>query len=225
MNKLVLPLTLALFAGSHLAALGQTNLQSDPAYLPIDKALDLQTIQPQVNINLPRFLLKDVVPELNGVLGSRSGDKGIDFADLIKDVKLIRVVVVEANDTNRAALKKGVKTLRAELEGKWTPIVSVAEEESVGVYAMSDPAGESLAGIAVLVHDGDNAVIVNVVGNVSIGKMIKLASQMDKMPKDLMKKLQSFSAQTNTPPASGDDSKAIKPAQSPEAPVKEPAAK
>src|SRR5262249_36809249 len=108
MNKLVLPLTLALFAGAQLTALGQPSWQSDPAYLPIDKVLDLQTVRPQVNVNLPRFLLKDVAPELNGALGSRSGDKGIDFADLIKDVKLIRVVVVEANKTNRPALDKAV---------------------------------------------------------------------------------------------------------------------
>ena len=220
MNKLVSLLTLALLAGSHLTGLAQPSWQSDPAYLPIDKALDLKTVQPQVNINLPRFLLKDVGPELNGVIGSHSGEKGIDFADLIKDVKLIRVVVVEANTTNRPALDQAVKQLRAELEAKWTPIVSVPEE-NVGVYAMGDPSGESMTGIAVLIYDKDDAVIANVVGHVSIGKLIKLASQMDKMPKDLLKKLQSF-GQTNTPPASGDGAK---PNKAPEAPPKEPAAK
>jgi len=222
MKNLISPLTLALLA-CRLTALGQSSLTSDPAYLPIDKAFDLKAIQPQVNINLPRFLLKDIAPELNTALGNRDKDKGIDFGELIKEVKLIRVLVIEANGTNRSAVEKGVKQLRKELEAKWTSIVSVPEE-NVGVYAMGDPSGESMAGIAVLVFDKDDAVVANVVGHVSIGKLIKIASQMDKVPKDLLKKLQGIGSQSSehsTPSGSGDSSN--KPAESSDAPPKKAA--
>jgi hypothetical protein len=123
--------------------------------------------------------------------------------------------VIEANETNRTALDKAIKTLRADLEAKWTALVSVPEE-NVGIYAMSDASGDSMAGLAILVYDGNDAVIGNIIGRVSIGKLMKIASRTDKLPKDLLKKLQGLGNQTGTPPAStpanGD---AIKPAQSP----------
>ena len=86
--------------------------QKDPAYLPIDKALDLKTIHPTVNVNLPRFLLKDVASGFDGGTNDPLAAEGINFPDLVKDVKLIRVVVIEAKDPNRAALDKGMKTLK-----------------------------------------------------------------------------------------------------------------
>src|SRR5262249_24691522 len=184
-----------------LAAFGETSVEKDPAYLPIDEVLDLKTIRPEVNLNLPRFLLKDALSELNSSTNG-SPIEGLDIADLIKDVELIRVVVIEANQTNRAALDKGLKTLRTQLEKKWTTIVSVPEEnDNVGVYAMSDAAGESTTGLAVLVHDGSDAVIGNIVGHISIGKLIKIASQSGKVPKDLLKKLQTIGTQTKDSPA------------------------
>jgi hypothetical protein len=217
MNKLLSALTLAFVTSCPLAGLGQASLESDPAYLPIDKVLDLKTIRPEVNINLPRFLLKDAASELN----DKAGDKGTDFADLIKDVKLIRLVVIEANHTNRPALDKAMQKLRADLEAKWTAIVSVPEEK-VGIYAMGDPSGETVAGMAMLICDGNDAVIGNIVGRVSIGKVIKLASQSGKLPKDVLKKLQGMADKTNSEKdsAADGDAKANKPAEAAEAPAK-----
>ena len=68
----------------------------------------------------------------------------------------------------------------------------------------------TMAGLAVLIHDGNDAVIANVVGKISIGKLIKIASHMDKMPKDLLKKLQGMSNQQGTQSASGGDAKEAK---------------
>jgi hypothetical protein len=73
--------------------------------LPIDRVLDLKTIRPEVNLNLPRFLLKDALSELNSSTNG-SAVEGMDIADLIRDVKLIRVVVIEVNKTNRRLLTR-----------------------------------------------------------------------------------------------------------------------
>ena len=190
MNKIVRILTLALFIACPLFSRAQSSLEKDPAYLPIDQAIDLKAIQPEVNVNLPRFLLQDAVTELHGGPDDPLVGTGIDLADLVKDIKLIRVLVIEAKETNRAALDKAVATLRTTLESKWTPITTVSDDkEKVGVYALGDPSGEKMAGLAVLVHDGRDAVIVNIVGRVSIGKIVKVASHMHKFPKDLLKKL------------------------------------
>src|SRR5690242_4146485 len=125
MKKLIAPIIFALLTAYPLAGFGQTSLEKDPAYLPIDKVLDLKTIRPEVNLNLPRFLLKDALSGLTGDGTNSAPLDGTDVADLIKDIKLIRVVVIEVNQTNRPALDKAVKTLRSELEKKWTTIVSV----------------------------------------------------------------------------------------------------
>jgi hypothetical protein len=227
MKKLLTSFLLALLTAYPLAGLGQTSVEKDPAYLPIDKLFDLKTIRPEVNINLPRFLLKDALSEFNGAASGSPGE-GIDIADLIKDVKLIRVVVIEVNQTNRSALDKGVKALRSELEKKWTTIVSVPEEnDHVGVYAMSDPAGESTTGLAVLVCDSSDVVIGNVVGHISIGKLIKIASQSGKVPKDFLKKLQGLGNHTNEPPTSksGDATKTNGDIAAPKTPPEDSAAK
>lgn len=205
MKKWITSFMLGLLTAFPLAGFGQTNVEKDPAYLPIDKVIDLKTIRPEVNVNLPRFLLKDALSELNSA-GNGSPIEGMDIADLIKDVKLIRVVVIKADHTNRPALDKAMKALRSELEKKWTTIVSVPEDKDhVGVYAMPDPAGESTAGLAILVFDGSDAVIGNIVGHISIGKLVKIASQSGKLPKDFLKKLQGLGNQTTEPPATKSD--------------------
>lgn len=196
MKKFSALFMLALLTACPLPVFGQTSLEKDPAYLPIDNVLDLNTIQPKVNVNLPHFLLKDALAGLTNVAGLETND----IADVLKDIKLIRVVVIEPDQNNRAALDKGIKALRNGLEKKWTAIVNVPEN-NVGVFAMSDPAGESTAGLAVLVYDHGDAVIVNIVGNVSIAKLMKIASQSNQLPRDFLKNLPGFGPPTKKPTA------------------------
>lgn len=225
MKKIITTLIVAFIAACPFASFGQADIEKDPAYLPIDKMLDLKAYPPQVNVNLPRFLLKDVVSNLSTLSASNELAKsGIDLADLVKDVKLIRVVVIEGNKSNKAELEKAMKKLRTEVESKWTSLVGVHDEgDTVGVYAMGDPSGDSMAGLAVLVHDGKggDTVIVNVVGNVSIGKLIKIASQSNKLPKDLLKQLQGIGIDSGAKPdKSAGTTTTNTPTEAPQAPPK-----
>src|SRR4051812_20519327 len=202
MKKFARILSLALVAVSPVISQAQGGLEKDPAYLAIDQAIDLKVIRPQVNVNLPHFLLQDAVSELNGGPDDPLAGTGMNIAELVKEIKLIRVVVIEAKETNRAALEKGVATLRATLESKWTPIATVPED-NVGVYALSDGSGEKMAGLALLIQDKGEAVIANIVGRVSIGKLVKVASHMKKFPKDILKKL-SEAGNSEKPEAEGE---------------------
>ena len=227
MNKFISSITLALITICPLVSYGEDDLEKDPAYLAVDKVLDLKTIHPAVNVNLPRFLLKDLATGFDGGTNDPLAGTGIDLPDLIKDVKLIRVVVIEAKDSNRSALDKGMKTLKGTLESKWTQIVTVPEE-NVGVYAMGDPSGDSMAGLAVLVYNDGDAVIVNVVGRVSIGKLIKIASRSDKLPKGMLEKLRAIGNQTGdaaTQPGSKDSRGTKKPLENSEGAPKKADAK
>jgi hypothetical protein len=227
MKKIITLFALATIAACPLAGFGQSDIEKDPAYLPIDKALDLKAIPPQVNVNLPHFLLKDAISGLSNAPGFDLASAGIDLPELLKDVKLIRVVVLEVSKTNRPAVDKGVKALRAELESQWTSIVSVPDKgNNVGVYAKSDASGESMAGVAVLIADSTDVVIVNVVGRVSIGSLLKIATQSNKLPKDFLWKLQGGKAKSAPQPAEKSDTGITtnKPAEVLKAPPKEPAA-
>src|SRR5262245_49110312 len=136
MKKYIASFVLALLAACPPAGFGQNGVEKDPAYLPIDKVLDLKTIRPEVDINLPRFLLKDALSEDHRANTNSGRLGGVDIAELIKDVKEIRVVGIEANQDDRQELDTAVKALRGELEKKWTVIVS-APEHNVGIYALS----------------------------------------------------------------------------------------
>ena len=119
-------------------------------------------------------------------------EAGIDLQDLFKDVKLIRVVIIEANKNNRQALESGVKTLQKELDAKWTPIVQM--DGGVNVYALGDAKGESTAGLALLMNDGD-IIIANVVGHVPLAKILNIASKNNKgMLKTLNKTLKTMTS-------------------------------
>lgn len=202
LKKVLSALALTLLTLTPVRARAAGGAETDPAYLPIDKAIDLKALRPEVDVNLPRFLLQDALSEFKGGTNDPFAATGVNLADLVKDVKLIRVVVIEANKTNRAALTAGMASLRGILESKWTAVATVPGD-NVGVYALGDAAGEALAGLAVLVDDDGDAVIANIVGRVSLGKIVKIASHFDKLPKDLLGKLMSAGGQgaTNAGPA------------------------
>lgn len=169
-------------------ATAQTELEKSPAYLPIDKAIDTKAVTPAVNVNLPRFLLMDVASGFDGSTNDPLAGTGIDFKDLIKDVKLIRLMIIEDDEKHHAAVEKGVAELRAILRDKWTPIVNIPDG-GVSVYAMGDASGDSMAGVALVIHDDGDAIIGNIVGKVSIGKLLKAAGQFKALPPEFMETL------------------------------------
>ncbi len=175
--------------------LAQASLKEDPAYLNIDGALDLKVIKPAVNVNVPKFLLNSVLSEFDGGKGDPIASLGINLKELTQEVKLIRVVVFEGVEEHEEAIEKGLAKLKAELEDGWLAIVSVPED-NVFVYAKSDASGEKLAGLALLVADGGDVVIGNLVGNVPIGKIAKVAAKMsgDMVPAELLQEIGGLAA-------------------------------
>ena len=157
-----------------LTAVAQKDLKNDPAYLPIDDAIDLNVVTPEVNVNLPRFLLNNIVSEFDGGDDDPFAQAGIPVQDLLKDIKLIRVMVIEGDNKSRPHLDRAYEKLSHRLKNSWTPSVSVPED-NIGIYAVSDASGDQMAGLSLLIHDGDDLIVGNIVGNLPIGKILKLA--------------------------------------------------
>ncbi|MBT5708213.1 MAG: DUF4252 domain-containing protein [Verrucomicrobia bacterium] len=177
MNKLGQITAIAMLLTGPIVGAAQSALKADPAYLRIDEAINLSIAKPEVNVNPPKFLLTNAASEFKGGPDDPFAKIGINVNDLIKDIKLIRVMVIEASKESEAHLNKGTAKLRSDLESNWTSIVSVPED-NVGIYAMSDKSGENMAGLALLINDGGDVIIGNVVGNLPIGKILKIAASM-----------------------------------------------
>jgi hypothetical protein len=112
---------------------------------------------------------------------------GINLTELVKEIQLIRVMIIESTPANRAHVDSAVTALRQDLTSKWNTVVSIPEE-NIGVYAVSDPSGEKLAGLAVLIADDGDVIIGNVVGNLPLGKILKIAAQIQGPNGDLIRR-------------------------------------
>ncbi|ACB76453.1 DUF4252 domain-containing protein [Opitutus terrae] len=104
-----------------------------------------------------------------------------ELAKLIRDLKRVRVNVVGYNDTTRADTTDRVQGLRRELEKQgWMQIVTVQQQgekdaDDVAIYVKM-AADESVDGLVVTVLDTrqDQAVVVNIVGNIKPEQLVAL---------------------------------------------------
>lgn len=189
------------FSGS---ALAQNAIKDDPAYLDIDSAFDLTAVKPTVNINLPKFLLKAALSEFDGGEDDPIAAMGLNIDELTSGIKLVRLLVFDSESAKQDGVKKGVAALKAQLITNWTPIIQVAEKkEDVTIYALGDPSGEKLVGLAMIVSDGTEVVIGNLVGHVPISKVAKTAVILgdDMIPQEVLNKLK----QLQGSPKSGEE--------------------
>lgn len=189
------------------------SLSENPAYLNIDQAFDFSVIEPTVNVHMPQFLLNNMVSQFDGSPDDPFAGMGINIADLIEDVQLVRVVVFEAKDPEKQAIvKSGVEKLKKSMSSKWMPIVNVPDG-NVTIFAMGDETGKRLAGLAMMVAENNSAVIGNIVGEVQIGKIIAVAGKMAAQAKDnpAAKEMLQKIMQGMQPPAAPQDSGAAAP--------------
>jgi hypothetical protein len=204
-------LALALLVSFPGLAPAQTDLERDPAYLPIDKVLDLKLAKPEVSVNLPRFLLMDAVSEVDLGTNSPFAAAGTSLKELVQDIKLIRFIILSTDDTNKSHVDEAVAKLNKHLETNWVSVFSLPEE-NIGVFVLSDPSGEAVGGVAMIMHNGNETILGNIVGRVSIGKLLKVATKIDRkngasfIPKDLIERL------TQASTGGGSSEKSSKPA-------------
>ncbi len=109
-----------------------------------------------------------------------------EAAELIGNLKRVRVNVVSLDESNRKGTIKQIDGIRRKLEAQgWTQMVSVREKEEgdnvdVHVKQRGDDVIEGLV-VTVIDHQGQ-AVIVNIVGNISADQIGKLAENLNIEP-------------------------------------------
>lgn len=115
-----------------------------------------------------------------------------DAAELLKNIKHVRVNVVGLDETNQAATVARVQAIRADLEQKgWEKIVTAHEPKKSGsddvvVFMKSDD--DTILGIVVtVIASKGEAVLVNVVGNIRAEELARLGEKLDIKPLSKLK--------------------------------------
>lgn len=109
-----------------------------------------------------------------------------EAAELIANLRRIRVNVVSLDDSNRASTLEQFEGIRRKLESQgWTQMVTVRERDggdNVTVHAKQRNE-DVIEGLVVTVIDGKGeAVFVNIVGNISADQLATLAEQFNIEP-------------------------------------------
>jgi Domain of unknown function (DUF4252) len=109
-----------------------------------------------------------------------------EAAELIANLKRVRVNVVGMDDNNRADTVARIESIRRKLEAQgWTQMVTVREKEggdNVDIH-VKQHGDDAIDGLVVTVLDKKGeAVFVNIVGNISADQIAKIADKLDIEP-------------------------------------------
>jgi hypothetical protein len=131
-----------------------------------------------VEIDLPQGLIR-----FTAKLASKDEPQA---AEVLGNLKHVRVNVVELGDANRDEIIGRVKSVRKELESQgWSQVVNVREQpkgDDVQVFAKMR-GEEAIEGLVVTVISGQKeAVLVNVVGDIKPEQIATLAERFDIEP-------------------------------------------
>ncbi len=171
-SKLIIGLFCTLLT---LPAIAQEDELKDlPGYVDFG---DLSSVygEPEVVINLGGAMLNFV--------GMMSKAKSPETSELISKLKGVRVRIYAADKNADAAKNQSRKNQFSEVRGKlkssgWEPIVQVNEDdEQVLVYIKMD--NGNMEGMTVMVIDEEEAVFVNVIGQLNPAELGKVMKALD----------------------------------------------
>lgn len=146
-------------------------------------AIDIGQLMPSakgqfVEVNLSHSMLK--------FAARLTAHQEPETAELIRNLKSIRVNVVGMDESNRTATLEKIEAVRQKLESQgWTKMVTVRDEEggdNVNVHVLQRDE-ENIGGLVVTVIDRKGeAVFVNIVGNINADQIAKIADKFDIEP-------------------------------------------
>ena len=150
---------------------------ADPGYVDIGQLMPAAKGQ-FVEVNLSSGLLR--------FAAKIAAHQEPEAAELIANLKRIRVNVVSLDDSNRATTIEKIEGVRRKLESQgWTQMVTVREKEDgdnvdIHVKQRGEDAIDGLV-VTVIDHKGE-AVFVNIVGNIGADQIAKIAEKFDIEP-------------------------------------------
>ncbi len=167
LNKLIIGIFCTLLS---LPAIAQEDELKDlPGYVDFG---DLSSLygEPKIIINLGGTMLNFV--------RMMSSAESPETADLISKLKGIRVMIYETDENTDAAKRQFAEVKSTLKSSGWEPIVQVNDDdEQVMIYMKMK--GENMEGITVMVVDEDEAVFINVIGQLNPAELGKVMKALD----------------------------------------------
>ena len=168
-RRTLLGLLAALIIGAS-AISAQTPVEEHPGYFPLEELAILPRESLNVEINLPRSLLK---------LVALSVDDEPEFADLMSNLEAIRVQIASLENLERKQVQARLQEATKWLEQRdWRGLVRIRDVDEE-LYYYSREAGGEIAGVTILVLDDEEATIVNLVGKIDLAKLSEIIRGLD----------------------------------------------
>jgi len=170
MNKFVIGLICGLLTAPLMAQ--EDELKNLAGYVDFGD-LSATYGEPKITINLGGTMLNFV--------GQMNSSESPETSELISKLKGIRVQIYNIKENTEAAINQFGNTKTLLKSSGWEPIVQVNEDdEQVLVYTKMT--GGNMEGMTVMVVDGEEAVFVNVIGQLN---PVELAKVMDNFDVDI----------------------------------------
>lgn len=168
---LTLPLIALLLAGPTLAQ--DDAIENHPGFVDFSLLTNLVNDEPTVEISLKE-------PLLNLVTNLIRADDG-EAADFISKLLRVTVNVFENSAADVAEISNTMELIAADLEEQsWDRVVRVREDEShVDIYVRLSGDAQLIQGIAVMVAEPYETVLVNIVGDISGNDLAALGRRFD----------------------------------------------
>ena len=146
-------------------------------------AIDIGQLMPSAKGQFVEVNLSSAMLKFAARIASRHEPEA---AEMIRNLKSIRVNVIGLDDTNRAATVEQIESVRRKLETQgWTKMVTVREKndgDNIDVH-VKQRGEEAIDGLVVTVIDRKGeAVFVNIVGNINADQIAKIADKFDLEP-------------------------------------------
>jgi hypothetical protein len=150
------------------AAARSEPLTDDPGYVNFDSLAGIYG-EPRVMINLGGSLLKFVGAMEHG--DPKTGE-------IMRNLRSVRVNVYDTAGDSEPAESR-MKEIKSALQSQqWEPIVQVREDgERVDIFVK--PNGERIHGLTVMAVDGQEAVFINILGDIDPARLGEVVRHLD----------------------------------------------
>ena len=138
-----------------------SDLESHPGYVDFSTLTAIAAIEPTVEISLKAPLLILITNLIR--------DEDEEAAEFISKLMRVTVNVFESDDIDVDQVAASMSTMAEDLDSAgWDRVVRVREDEShVDIYFRLAPDADVIYGIAIMVAEPGETVLVNIVGDIS----------------------------------------------------------
>ena len=166
-NKFVIGLFCTLFSLPVIAQ--EDELKDLPGYVDFGD-LSLTYGEPKITINLGGTMLNFV--------GMMSASESPETSEMISKLKGIRVQIYSIEENSDAAMNQFGETKSNLKSSGWEPIVQVNEDDEQVLVYMKAVDG-NMEGMTVMVVDQEEAVFVNVIGQLNPAELAQVMDKFD----------------------------------------------